>query len=68
MIIKDLTVSKELDMSEMSAVHGGDGLELGSGTVCIDVGPTLEDAAKEKGFGGVIIAAAGIFSSPIKPC
>jgi hypothetical protein len=68
MIINDLTVYKQMDMSEMSAVHGGEGLELGIGTVCINVGATLDAAAKSGGAGGVIVAAAGILGSGIKPC
>lgn len=46
MIIKDLTVFKEMDISEMSAVHGGEHIELVVGDPCVNVGATLENGAK----------------------
>lgn len=68
MIINDLTVSKEIDMSEMSAVHGGASVELGIGTACIDVGATLDAGAKSGGAGGLIAAAASVLASGLQPC
>ena len=46
--IKDLTVSKAVDMREMSAVRGG----------CLDVQQSLKDAAADSGAYGVISTAA----------
>jgi len=38
------------------------------GTGCINVGATLDNAAKDKGAYGVIAAAAGILSSNRPAC
>jgi hypothetical protein len=47
--IKDLTISKELDTSEMSAVRGA---------LCVDVGESLKQGFRDSGFVGLIGAAA----------
>ncbi|MGO9996114.1 MAG: hypothetical protein ACLPTF_26910 [Steroidobacteraceae bacterium] len=49
--IKELTVSKEMNKSDMSAVRGG---------WCLDVGQTLKEAAADSGAYGVIVMAAQI--------
>lgn len=54
MKIQDLTVSKEMDMSEMSAVHGG------SSDVADSISWILNAAAEQKGAYGVISAASQI--------
>lgn len=47
--IKDLSVSKELDMREMSAVRGA---------LCVDVQQSLKEGFADSGFAGMIAAAA----------
>lgn len=47
--IKDLTVSKEMNKSDMSAVRGG---------LCVDVGESLKQGFADSGFVGMIGAAA----------
>lgn len=68
MIIKDLTVFKEMDISEMSAVHGGEHIELVVGDPCVNVGATLENGAKSGGGGGLILAAVAVLGTGMKPC
>jgi hypothetical protein len=50
--IRDLPVSKLVDMREMSAVRGG---------ICVDVQQTLKEAAADSGAYGVITAAVSCF-------
>jgi hypothetical protein len=47
--IKDMTVSKEMNKSDMSAVRGA---------LCVDVQQSLKEAAADSGAYGVIVAAA----------
>jgi hypothetical protein len=48
--IRDLSVSNELDMREMSAVRGA---------LCVDVVQAIKDGYNDSGVLGVIVAVAG---------
>ncbi|HXW75607.1 MAG TPA: hypothetical protein VEK10_12405 [Steroidobacteraceae bacterium] len=66
--IEDMTVSKELDVSEMSTVRGGLlQTRLTNDNYCTDVGATLQSAAAEGGIGAMIVAAAEIGSGQTPP-
>jgi len=69
--IKDLSVSKELDISEMSAVRGGL-IEFGSGNSCLDIGATLKNTVQNEGPAQMIAVAAEImggqtYGKPVCP-
>lgn len=71
--IEDLTVSKELDVSEMAAVRGGlIETKLNSdNNICVDIGASLQSALKEGGPVQMISTAAQIMGGQtygLNPC